>query len=666
MTQISGFIIAKNEEESIANALDSLAFCDEIIFVDTGSTDKTLQIAQKYTNKTYKFEWIDDFSAARNFALSKCQFEWIFYLDADDTLTPQSANKIKEFIETTSPKTPGAFVTYLYTRNSKQSVPRLFRNTKDIKFIMPIHEKLNLKAEEFKSFKLKSDIVIKHHKSNLKSSNERNLKILKSALKKNPNDIHLNFFYGRTLLNKNKFSEAINVFETILINNKLSDNSLLYNLNYHLGRAYHLNQQLDKALKQYEIARTYDSRFNEPLVFTGDIFFQTEKYPKARNAYTQAISIEKPSSNFPLNNHFYHQYPKTQLEIIKNIHKPVILVAGYYGMMNFGDELILKSIILNFPNHRIVAISYNPKATTALHKVESISHHNKNNIQKYLLKSKGLIIGGGGLFHDQGLTENKNIDHYTELINQAQQANTPIFILGIGIDKIVLEKNKTNLEKSLHKVQKIFVRDQESRKNLIQTGFKDLEKIKVIPDLAFGLDYSSFKEKPNNDQKIIGINLNHPTKNSNENLISKIKTKLLPFIKKNQNKYDFRFVPAFQDDLKYINYLYKETGANLAYPRQTFENFIPSTIQSIQDCDIIIASRLHILIVAIILGKTTFSLSYSEKTSSLANNFKKYLSEFEGNIQPLSSLNQKELEKLRKTVKSAFTEIEQVLEISNL
>ncbi|HRY91130.1 MAG TPA: glycosyltransferase, partial [Candidatus Gracilibacteria bacterium] len=81
MPKISAFIIARNEQDNIARALKSLlSFCDEIILVDTGSTDKTKEIALNYTDKIFDFKWVDDFSAARNFALSKCTGDWIIYL----------------------------------------------------------------------------------------------------------------------------------------------------------------------------------------------------------------------------------------------------------------------------------------------------------------------------------------------------------------------------------------------------------------------------------------------------------------------------------------------------------------------------------------------------------------------------------------------------------
>ena len=95
MKSISLCIIAKNEKDKIYNCLQSIRdVFNEIIFVDTGSTDNTIEIAKEFTNKIYNFEWIDDFSAARNFAFSKATSDYIMWLDADDILKEEDRNKL--------------------------------------------------------------------------------------------------------------------------------------------------------------------------------------------------------------------------------------------------------------------------------------------------------------------------------------------------------------------------------------------------------------------------------------------------------------------------------------------------------------------------------------------------------------------------------------------
>lgn len=88
MVSISLCMIVKNEEDVLERCLLCVRdLVDEIIIVDTGSTDKTREIAAKYTDKIYSFLWIDDFSAARNYAFSKATKEYCMWLDADDIIT---------------------------------------------------------------------------------------------------------------------------------------------------------------------------------------------------------------------------------------------------------------------------------------------------------------------------------------------------------------------------------------------------------------------------------------------------------------------------------------------------------------------------------------------------------------------------------------------------
>lgn len=88
MVSISLCMIVKNEEDVLARALDSVKeLADEMIIVDTGSEDRTKDIARRYTQKVFDFEWEDDFAAARNFACRKASMDYWMWLDADDIVT---------------------------------------------------------------------------------------------------------------------------------------------------------------------------------------------------------------------------------------------------------------------------------------------------------------------------------------------------------------------------------------------------------------------------------------------------------------------------------------------------------------------------------------------------------------------------------------------------
>ena len=101
---LSVCMIVKNEEEVLERCLQSIhGIADEIIIVDTGSTDNTKQIATKYTDKFYEIKWENDFSKARNYAASKASGEWILVIDADEYVDRESFNEFKKQLSLNPP-----------------------------------------------------------------------------------------------------------------------------------------------------------------------------------------------------------------------------------------------------------------------------------------------------------------------------------------------------------------------------------------------------------------------------------------------------------------------------------------------------------------------------------------------------------------------------------
>ncbi len=98
MIKISAVVIVKNAEDLIADCLDSLSFCNEIIVVDAGSKDRTIEIARKSKAKVFEHKMID-FSESRNFGLEKAEGKWVLYVDVDERVSPELAENIKDAIQ---------------------------------------------------------------------------------------------------------------------------------------------------------------------------------------------------------------------------------------------------------------------------------------------------------------------------------------------------------------------------------------------------------------------------------------------------------------------------------------------------------------------------------------------------------------------------------------
>ena len=138
LPEISLCMIVKDAEQYLKKSIDSVKdLVSEIIVVDTGSSDGSVEIAEKSGAKIYKFKWNDDFSAARNFSISKAKGEWILILDSDESISKQNLNKLKnlDFINNTAfylnlKSKVNIGKSFNYVTNAH---PRLFKNNLDSK-----------------------------------------------------------------------------------------------------------------------------------------------------------------------------------------------------------------------------------------------------------------------------------------------------------------------------------------------------------------------------------------------------------------------------------------------------------------------------------------------------------------------------------------------------
>ena len=205
---ISLCMIVKNEQKNLSELLPTIKeYVDEIIIVDTGSTDKTKEEAKKYTDKIFDFKWTEDFSEARNFSLTKSTKEWILILDADERITKKDLEKLKELtnkkeliaykfeqrnysnkekpIKWRESKEDNYEESKQYKGWQYRGIIRLFKNDKRIKFEYPIHETVLPSIEKTKQKIENSNIPI-HHYYTIEGKEESYYNILKEKLKKQP------------------------------------------------------------------------------------------------------------------------------------------------------------------------------------------------------------------------------------------------------------------------------------------------------------------------------------------------------------------------------------------------------------------------------------------------------------------------------------------------
>jgi len=234
--KLSIVLIVRNEARCLARCLNSIrALGSEIVVVDTGSTDETVSIARQFDAKISSFAWVDDFSAARNFALEQATGEWILILDADEYASEALAMEIPSFIKG-SPAIGRLKIVSDFRRNAQ-----VFRSTSRVSRLFPrgprfegrIHDQL---VSSLPRLDLKGELWHDGYLDAQKS--DRNVKLLMAELEKQPGDTYLLFQLALEYAGLNQTEKAAEclgkAFDRVRLNEPFAPNLVvdyLYALN---------------------------------------------------------------------------------------------------------------------------------------------------------------------------------------------------------------------------------------------------------------------------------------------------------------------------------------------------------------------------------------------------------------------------------------------------
>lgn len=221
---ISLSMIVKNEEKYLEGCLESVrAIADEIVIVDTGSTDRTKEIASNYGARIFDFQWSDDFAVARNESLRHCRGQWIIYLDADERIVHPKPESLIDILRNAQ-EDIGAFYCLIESEHYQMDgstelhrggYPRIFRNLgyPKIKFIGRVHEQIAPSIFENGYKIVFSDITIRHLGYNqsrevMEEKIRRNYRMLIAHVQEEPLNGYAWYQLGQTLAQMSLFSEA--------------------------------------------------------------------------------------------------------------------------------------------------------------------------------------------------------------------------------------------------------------------------------------------------------------------------------------------------------------------------------------------------------------------------------------------------------------------------
>ena len=259
-------MIVKDEESTLSKCLSSAKkFVNEIVILDTGSTDKTVKIAQGYGANIHHFEWCNDFSAARNEALKYVTGDWILVLDADETLAPEIIPQLREAIQREEYLLINLVREEIGAAQSPYSmVSRLFRNHPDIIFSRPYHALVDDSVSEILRKEPQWQIgyiqgIAILHSGYQQSQITRKNKLVKAQaameefLVNNPDDAYVCSKLGALYMDLGKITQSIQLLSKGV---SLSDENyeILYELYYHLGIAYSRLKNHQQAIAHYQAA----------------------------------------------------------------------------------------------------------------------------------------------------------------------------------------------------------------------------------------------------------------------------------------------------------------------------------------------------------------------------------------------------------------------------
>lgn len=309
MITISLCMIVRNEEDTLRRCVQSAKdIADEVIIVDTGSTDRTREIAMELTDRVYDFEWIEDFSAARNFAYSKATKEYILILDADDVVLPEDRKKFKKLKRSLDPGVDMVMMKYNVGFDSNGNVTmsyyreRLSKRSRNFQWVEPVHEHLAYSGNV-----IYSDICISHKKLH-PSEADRNLRIFEKQISEGkPLTPRGMYYYARELFYHLRYGEAILYFRDFLRSGLgwMEDNIGACLL---LSRCYHSLKYEKERLTPLFQSFTYDLPRPEVCCEIGYYFKDKQDYRQSKFWFERAYCFEKPEGSLGFQFHDYAGY----------------------------------------------------------------------------------------------------------------------------------------------------------------------------------------------------------------------------------------------------------------------------------------------------------------------------------------------------------------------
>ncbi len=297
--RVSLCLIVRNEESHLSACLTSVAdLVHEIILVDTGSTDRTKEIAEQFGAKIVDFAWIDDFAAARNESIRHATGDWIFWLDADERLDDANRERLRALLASLGDENAA----YTMTQRSELEAAtysaamvdhvRLFRNHPEIRWEYRVHEQILPAVRRTGGVLRQTDIVIEHagfqDPALQEPKVERNLRLLRLEMREHPDDPFVLFNLGSVYLSRGQAEAALPLLRRSLELSE-TDDTIVRKLYVLLTRAHHQLGQRAEALATCRAGLALFAKEAELLFWEGMLLREQGELAAAQACLLQVL-----------------------------------------------------------------------------------------------------------------------------------------------------------------------------------------------------------------------------------------------------------------------------------------------------------------------------------------------------------------------------------------
>ncbi len=319
-------LIVKNEARNIAHCLR--VFKDlytESVIIDTGSSDTTKKIAKKMGATIYDFPWNDNFSEARNFALSKARTEWIMMIDADESMKKRDVEILRKKLEIVKKNTKIILLPHVQSDDKNNTYKAykatIWKKELNLEYKLAVHEYLDItKEKKGSTLRLEYDIIHTTPHEVFQKNFKKKIEILEKETKQGEKEPRYFFFLAQDNQQIGNYKKALEWYRKYIRFEKEKPD-VQHRACVQAGICCQCLGDIPEAEKWYKKAIKIQPNFIEPYLLLGDISKQEKQSKKAIEWYLRAMQCKLPETNIYVNEKLYQGYAEKKIVTMLNITK---------------------------------------------------------------------------------------------------------------------------------------------------------------------------------------------------------------------------------------------------------------------------------------------------------------------------------------------------------